>query len=412
MSIKKQLLSNLFGIGLIDGLNLLIPLLSIPILSRVLGPEQYGVYLLIMTIVMFGYTFVDYSSNYVGVRQLSQAESKAEKGTIFVNHFAYRLIFLVLYIVCAYFAALVMYPPETSILVLTIGLPFLMGYMLTNTWFYIGTSNTLWLAILSAASKVVHLLIILLLVKGPNDLATALHSMSLPTLLAGLLLSTIIVRQYIHFPINWQQIKQGCINEIKSGANVFTGLLAPNLYNALPIIVLAAFYSKLDYALLASAIKVVGVIFIVQNVFAKAVFPILSKAGTGDGNLTKVLQANLLVTTVMTAILFVQGEWLVTTFLGNQYAGSYQYLIVLALSSVFVGVANTYGQGFLLANGFDKDYRKITVYSSIISCIIMCMSVYLMDLFGFVIAILIARLILAIGLFSAYQKHKHSVVKL
>ena len=88
MTVKKQFFSNLLGIGLIDGLNLLIPLLTIPILSRVFGPSEYGVYLLILTIVTFGYTFIDYSSNYVGVRKLVQAVCKENQSDIFVNVFA------------------------------------------------------------------------------------------------------------------------------------------------------------------------------------------------------------------------------------------------------------------------------------------------------------------------------------
>ena len=133
MTVKKQFLSNLLGIGLIDGLNLLIPLLTIPILSRVLGPSEYGVYLLILTIVTFGYTFIDYSSNYVGVRKLAQAACNEKRSDVFVNNFAYRIIFSILYVVIAFLVSITLYETSTALLVLFIRGQYLVGYALMNT---------------------------------------------------------------------------------------------------------------------------------------------------------------------------------------------------------------------------------------------------------------------------------------
>ena len=407
MNAKKQFLSNLAGIGLIDGLNLLIPLLTIPILSRVLGPEEYGVYLLIITIVMFGYTFIDYSCNYVGVRQLSQANSKAEQSEIFINHFCYRLLFTFFYVLCAAIVALFLYEQQIVMLVLSISLPFLIGYALTNAWFYIGTANIYMLACLSVVAKLVHLAVILLYVKGPQDLTLALHSLSVPTLLVGCILFCLIYKDYAISTVSLSYLYSNAVTELKNGSNVFIGLLAPNLYNAIPLIIVAAFYSKLDYALLASAIKVAGVIFIVQNILAKALFPILSKRN--KGNLSKVLMINLFVAISLLISLLILGEWLIISFLGEQYLGAYSYLVIMAVSAIFIGVANTYGQGYFLANGKDKQYRKITVYSSIISGLIMLICIYWLDLLGFVLGMLVARFLLAASLYTAYHREGNQI---
>lgn len=402
MSVKRQFFSNIIGIGFIDGLNLLIPLLTIPILARVLGAEEYGVYLLITTIIMFGYTFVDYSSNYVGVRQLSQTTDSIEQGGIFLNHFFYRVLFSFLFIFIAFIVGTYIYNEQVVFLILSIGGPFLLGYAFTNTWFYIGTQSTYTLACFTVLAKVVHLIVILLYVKSPDDLSLALHSLSIPTLLSGCALLFLIFSRYKVSFVNLTTMLNNALEELKEGGNVFIGLLAPNLYNTLPLVIAAAFYSKFDYALLASAIKVASVIVIVQNILAKSVFPILSKKN--KSHLKKVLIGNLFVAIAMLAALLVIGEWVITTFLGEQYKGAYNYLIVMAVSAIFIGIANTYGQGFLLANGKDKAYRNITVYCSITSGFIMFASIYFFDLLGFVIGILAARLLLAASLYAAYRR--------
>ncbi|MBB1399460.1 oligosaccharide flippase family protein [Pseudoalteromonas sp. SG44-8] len=407
MSAKKQFFSNLAGIGIIDGLNLLIPLLTIPILSRVLGPEEYGVYLLILTIVMFGYTFIDYSSNYVGVRQLSKTNNKLEHSEIFINHFCYRLVFTFSYIFFTFILVTFLYEWQVVMLTLYVCMPFLIGYALTNAWFYIGTEKIYLLASLTVLGKLVHLVVILLYVKKPEDLTLALHSLSLPTLIVGCILCYLIYRKYFIRFSGIKQLYNRSLAELKQGVNVFVGLLAPNLYNAIPLIGVAAFYSKLDYALLASAVKVAGVILIVQNVIAKALFPILSK---GDSrNLNIVLLINLVVAIAMLIGLIILGEWLITSFLGEQYLEAYTYLIIMAISAIFTGVANTYGQGYFLAKGKDTQYRKITVYSSIVAGGVMLVCIYWQGLFGFVLGMLVARLILAICLYIAYYREGSKV---
>mgnify|MGYP002700228057 FL=1 len=405
MTVKKKFLSNLLGVGLIDGLNLLIPLLTIPILSRVLGPREYGVYLLILTIVTFGYTFIDYSSNYVGVRKLAQAVCNEKRSDIFVNNFAYRIIFSILYVVIALLVAITLYETTTALLVLFIGGPYLVGYALMNTWFFIGTSNTYPLAYVSIIAKIIHLAIVVIFVNDSGDLNIALHSLSIPTLIAGVVLFITIVNQ--------NKLKRTklvyVLKELKEGSNVFIGLLAPNLYNALPLIIIAAYYSKLDYALLAAAIKIASVIFIIQNVIAKAIFPILS--ADISNHLNKILLGNVFVATSIFVSLLIFGEWTIAVFLGGEYVGASSYLNILAISAIFVGIANTYGQGYLLAKGKDQLYRNITLYSSVFSCVLMTGFISYLGLLGFVIGVLFARVLISLCLFTVYYTDEAKIVR-
>ncbi|HEI8991969.1 TPA: oligosaccharide flippase family protein, partial [Proteus mirabilis] len=68
---KKEILSNLVSLSSINILGILIPIITMPILSRSLGIDTYGEYLLFMTILIFGHTITDYSVQYIGVRQAS-----------------------------------------------------------------------------------------------------------------------------------------------------------------------------------------------------------------------------------------------------------------------------------------------------------------------------------------------------
>lgn len=395
---KNQFLSNLVGVGIVDGLNLVVPLLTLPFLSRSLGPEQFGIYLLVLTIITFGYTFVDYSSNYIGVRDVAKAKSKEERANIFYRHFGYRLSFCFLYLLIAFIASIFLYGLSQAYLILLVSGPFLIGYTLMNAWFFIALSKTYLLAFLSFLSKLVHLIVVIMIVEEPSNLDIALYSLSFPNLIAGVVLFSVISQQFPVKAFSYRSV----LSEVSKGKNVFIGLLAPNLYNAIPLMVVAAWFSKYEYGILAAAIKVTSVILIVQNILAKAVYPILSKGS--NQYLFKLLLGNSLTSAIMILALFLFGDFAIELYLGADYKESFILVLVLSVSTLFVGIANTYGQGYLLAQSKDKIYRNCTVNSSVLSGVIVIVSVYFFGVVGFVLSMVLSRALLASSYYLAYKR--------
>ncbi|WP_162674492.1 oligosaccharide flippase family protein [Vibrio variabilis] len=79
MSKLKAVLSNLFSFGVIDFLGLIMPIIVMPILTRTLGENGYGNYLLVLTILYFGHTIIDYGTQYTAVRKVANHQGDIDK---------------------------------------------------------------------------------------------------------------------------------------------------------------------------------------------------------------------------------------------------------------------------------------------------------------------------------------------
>ncbi|UDQ78777.1 oligosaccharide flippase family protein [Erwinia rhapontici] len=76
---KKEFLRNFAGLASSNLINLLIPLVTMPYLSRVLGSDSYGVVLLFSSVTIFTMIITDYSTNITGVRDCAEALGDHDK---------------------------------------------------------------------------------------------------------------------------------------------------------------------------------------------------------------------------------------------------------------------------------------------------------------------------------------------
>ncbi|MGP9076925.1 oligosaccharide flippase family protein [Geobacillus thermodenitrificans subsp. calidus] len=63
MSDKKRLFENFLSLATLQGLNYILPLLTLPYLVRVLGPEKYGLVAFAQSFIQFFIILVDYGFN-------------------------------------------------------------------------------------------------------------------------------------------------------------------------------------------------------------------------------------------------------------------------------------------------------------------------------------------------------------
>lgn len=104
MNNKKEIINNLLSFAIIDALNLLIPIITMPILTRALGSSSYGDYMLLITILTFGHTIIDYGVQFTGVRDLSRnRNNQSIYSSIYLENQVIRFIFLFLYIIITIF---------------------------------------------------------------------------------------------------------------------------------------------------------------------------------------------------------------------------------------------------------------------------------------------------------------------
>lgn len=399
MSHKREIIKNIFSFGSIDILGLLIPIVTMPILTRGLGASQYGIYMLLLTIFYFGHTIIDYGTQFTSVRTLAkQRDNPEEIRRIYQDTQGLRLFLCLLYAIGAISYSLFL-SFDNAVLYTVLGsLTYLLGYALTPLWFYQGIGAVDNAMKVSLAIKVVNLLVIIFMVSSPDDFDIVMASLCIPMLCGGIYLSYFASIKYHVASPTFSRLGKS----LHDGRDVFIGLLAPNFYNAIPTIALGSMYPPAEFAKFAIATRLASVIVTLQNVIAKAIYPVL--AMLKDNKVNYLLLLNFIVSIIPAIIIYIGGEWALNIFLGNNFSGVNTYLLILCIGIVFIGLSNAISQGYLLPNGHDRVYRNISLRVSFISGVMSFGFIYFYGLLGGAIAITIARALFFFDYIFVYVK--------
>ncbi|MFB5178030.1 oligosaccharide flippase family protein [Vibrio alginolyticus] len=391
---KKELLSNVLSLGAIDFLGMLIPIITMPIITRAIGLELYGQYLLFVTMLTFGHTIIDYGVQYSGVRVV--AKNRANKLALETAYADYQGLRFVLSGVFFLFSSLYVVNVFNSIWYLIPLFLYILGYLLTSAWFFQGAALTKYLSIASISNKILLLIAIVVFIKSKDDFFLLVLFTTIPIFITSILLLFFLRSRY--------QIKLFSLNNIKrtvnDGLSVFIGLLAPNLYNAIPLMLLGNYADKLEFANFAISLKVCGVIFMLQNVVAKSIYPITSRNKNG---FKPTLFLNLLIVIPCVLILFFFGSDLIKVILGVSLESDI-YIKVISTSLIFVAISNSFSVGYFLPNNLDVEYRNIAIKTSILSAVIVFFLIYKFSVIGCALGLLTARAILFFNYTLSYKR--------
>lgn len=391
---KKELLSNVLSLGAIDFLGMLIPIITMPIITRAIGLELYGQYLLFVTMLTFGHTIIDYGVQYSGVRVA--AKNRANKLALETAYADYQGLRFVLSGVFFLFSSLYVVNVFNSIWYLIPLFLYIFGYLLTSAWFFQGAALTKYLSIASISNKILLLIAIVVFIKSKDDFFLLVLFTTIPIFITSILLLFFLRSRY--------QIKLFSLNNIKrtvnDGLSVFIGLLAPNLYNAIPLMLLGNYADKLEFANFAISLKVCGVIFMLQNVVAKSIYPITSRNKNG---FKPTLFLNLLIVIPCVLILFFFGSDLIKVILGVSLESDI-YIKVISTSLIFVAISNSFSVGYFLPNNLDVEYRNIAIKTLILSAVIVFFLIYKFSVIGCALGLLTARAILFFNYTLSYKR--------
>ncbi|MEX6159964.1 oligosaccharide flippase family protein [Providencia manganoxydans] len=404
MSSKKVIISNIFSLGSIEIIGLLIPIISMPLLTSALGADMYGQYLLVMTILAFGNTIVDYGAQYSGVRDVSRnINNKKARDFLFSNYQAIRLFlsFVYIFIISSYF---VFFKNEFIIYILSSLIPYILGYFLSCPWFFLSINKTKILLISTFSTKMTTLIYIVLFLEKPEDFLFLLYFTSYPNLIAGIILSFYLIK------INHIKVikPKYFTSYMKRGWNIFVGILAPNFYNSIPVIILGSYGNTLQFAKFAIASRICSIIMTFQDVFAKAIYPVIIQ--NSRNYLKGIFFINITFSFLSILFIFILGEFFLKYLIGNELAINNLYLYIISFGIFFNGVTNALSKGYFLPNSHDVIYKKISMRISILSAILSYVLIYNFGVLGGAIAITVARFLFSLDYSITYIKMKKNTV--
>ena len=266
---------NFFYLSVLNALNIILPLITLPYLMRTVGKGNYGIYSYVYMILQYVITFSTYGFNFSATKQISQCRDDKEKVNVIYNSVIISKIMIgTALIVLLFLFSRFVFRDEQAPLMFVFGLGMVVGDILTPLWLFQGMEKMKYMTLVNASSKILFTVLVFVVIRKADDYYLLVLLNSAGYLLAGIISLFLASKQFgMRFrTVSFQDIKY----QFKEGGAVFGSTFGMYLYRNANVIILKQFVPNEVVGVYSAAEKVIkGFQSIVQPA-AQALFPHLS----------------------------------------------------------------------------------------------------------------------------------------
>jgi len=342
-----------------------LPLLTLPYLTRVLGPANLGLTVLGTALVLYFAVVVEYGFAVTGTRRIAIVrEDPDQVARVYSSIMACKILLLVLCLAILWIllAAIPRLREHASLYLLSYLQ--VLGWGLSPNWLLQGMQRMKLIAASDYGGKVICVALIFVLVRTKSDylMATALQS-------GGFLLSAII-GLVLSFSVVGMRLRWPDLGEMKTamseGLPVFLSMASMNVMTSSNIVILRAMTTDEQVGLFAVASRLIIAARALTNPIATAVYPHMSKlAAQSPSKALQFLRRQLLWTAApflgITLGMLFFGPLAVRILSGPAYQESGVLLQIMSMTPFIHAVSMCFGTYYMLAFGYEKAWSKIII---------------------------------------------------
>lgn len=360
---QDSLRKDVLALTVVQASNYILPLISFPYLSRVLGAENFGKVVFAQAFVAYFTLLVDYGFSWSATRKVAaHRENPFVLGKIFVNTLGAQWILLIIGgIICIIIVA--------SIEKLRVDAAFyacaylsVIGAAIFPVWFLQGMEKLRLLAVLQFLGRLFSLVLLFSLVKKSSDIVDVLIINALPSMLAGVVSLFFIFRNkflYLTFPS-----LLGIKNELVDAFPIFTSRISISFYTLIIPLTLGWIAGPIALAYFNVADKLRSAAQSLISPISQAVFPrinhLISKRDDSVAGLIKNSGAAILLVSGSASItILIFAEYIIEFIAGYDFLGAVPVLRCMALIPFMVGVSNLMGVQIMIPMNYKKEFNII-----------------------------------------------------
>lgn len=356
----------------------IVPLISIPYVSRRLGVENVGIYSYTYSIVYYFMLGTLLGINNYGVREISKlGENKEKRNIKFTEIFTLQLTLGIVMLIIYNFLIFFVFKEYKNIFV--IQNLFLISAILDINWLYFGLEKFKMTISRNIIIKIMSLILIFTFVKDENDLNLYTFIMSFSTLLSQIYL-WLNLKKYVKF----SKIEINNLKKVfKSCLILFIPVLSYSIYRVMDKTMLGALCGTKALGLYENAEKIINIPVSIITALGTVMLPSMSKENTKEEFYKKIYFSFKLCLFIILPIafgLFVISNDFSVIFFGSEFKESGIIIRLLIPSFIFSSIANVIRTNYLIPKKLDKIYVTSTVLGAVINFLI---NITLIPKFGY-----------------------------
>lgn len=368
----KRLFENFSMLMVLQGMNYLFPLITLPYLVRVLGPERYGLIAFAQALIGYFIMVTDYGFNLSATREISIHRGDKQKiSEIFSSVMTVKFILM---LICFFILTAIIqidkFKKDWLVYYFTFGI--VLGQLLFPLWLFLGMEKMKYITIIMVIDRAVFTFTIFAFIRTAQDYIYVPLLNSCGYLVSGILGFVVTI---CHFKIKFRfPTKQNIFHQFRDSWNSFLGATSISLFSNTNTFVLGLFASNTLIGYYAAAEKLVNAILRLLQPVNQTLYPHISKTVVeSKRKAMKFIQKSFYLVGIGSLLvsfsIFMGSYQLVDLIFGKQYYQSIVVLKILSLSVFLTALSDIMGFQTMLTFKMDRVFARFWVTAYIFNII-------------------------------------------
>jgi len=366
---KRVVLENFASLSTLQGIGYLLPILILPYLIRIIGPEKFGLIAFAQAFVQYFMIITDYGFSISATKEISLCKGETDKLCfIFSRVMTVKLILAVLsfLILLLVINCVPRFKQDWLVYILSFGA--VIGNTLFPVWFFQGREKMAYTAGINVIGGITYAISLFIFVRSPKDYLYVPLLNSLFFLVTGIAGLYIAFRKFgLEFVFQkYEDIER----ELKTGWHIFVSVVAINAYTATRVFAVGLLTNNIITGYYSIAERLAGFIqSFPMDSFTQAIYPRFNKVFSKNKEraLRLMHKAQSYTTAgfiICLPVLLFFAPLIIRLVSGRDYPEAVLSLRILIISVFLVG-ANAFRVQYLLVSGRTDIYSRLHVAAAL-----------------------------------------------
>lgn len=383
---SSKLIKNTFSLGIIQAVNYVFPLITIPYVSRIIGPEGYGVFNYSTAFIGYFTLLIAYGFDLTGTRKIAKANGDKNVINTVISEVLSARILLFLLSVFLFVIALYFFKPiQKDIFTVSILFIGCLGTVISPQYIFQGLQELSIFAKLNFVRGILNVALIFTLIKKSEDYIFL-------AILNTFFIISINIFLFIYAIYKFKlSVKLISINKsLRITFNermIFFSTVVISLYTSTNIIVLGFFADNKEIGYYTTSQSFLNIVnSIIAMPLSTALFPFVGKSfavskENGINTIKKILPIVFYLTLSASICLLILAPIVIKLLYGHKFDQAIPALQIISFLPFIIGMSNVFGIQLMLNMGLDKLFFKTTFIASIFGIIL---NVFMSKTWGYI----------------------------
>ncbi|MEA9389298.1 oligosaccharide flippase family protein [Acerihabitans sp. TG2] len=399
---NKQALNfikNMFSLGMLQIINYILPILTIPFLVSTIGIGNVGVIAIATAFCTYFQICIDYGFNLTATREIASIHNDTNSASAITSAVFNIKIILSIPLFFIFFAIVYLVPAYSSeIRVFVITYFICVCQSMFPQWHFQATERMIYITIANSIPKILATILLFFIIHSPTD-TWKVQTIYFFGTATSAIWAFIILK--VKFKFNYRFDLVMIKKQVAHGWNIFTARFFSTLYKNSNVLIIGALCPPALVGGYAVAEKIIRAAQTVQNVVGDSLFPWVVKQSGGDGKFFKIMNdryKKIIITIYMFSAIFVFffADFIAKILVRHEWQIVGSQLKIMAFVFFFGGLNYFYGILGLVAHGFNKFFSRGVIAAGLFNVITCYLLVLKLSITGASITMVLSEALLLI----------------